>query len=50
MIIEGLLYALFPDQLRKMMALILETPTEKIRAMGGLTVALGALFLWFLIH
>lgn len=50
MVIEGLLYALFPNQLQKIIAMVIEMPPEKIRAMGDLTLALGALFLWLLIH
>ncbi|NCO04068.1 MAG: DUF2065 domain-containing protein [Alphaproteobacteria bacterium] len=50
MITEGLIYALFPLQIKKMMAMILGMPPEKIRSVGGLTLAIGSLFLWFLLR
>jgi len=49
MIVEGFIYALFAKHIKKMTALITDMPIDKLRAMGGLTLALGALLLWLLI-
>lgn len=47
-VIEGLAYAVFPDFVRKMMAIALTIPVSKLRFFG-LTVALiGCIGLWIL--
>ena len=33
-VIEGALYALFPDAMRRSLALVLSQPTERIRMIG----------------
>ena len=44
--IEGILYALFPDAMRKMMAQILSQPTVAIRTAGLLAAAIGVVIVW----
>ncbi|MCB9990554.1 MAG: DUF2065 domain-containing protein [Rhodospirillales bacterium] len=47
-VIEGLLYALFPDGIRRMFALALSLPPEKLRATGLVMAALGFCMVWLL--
>ncbi|MCB1561987.1 MAG: DUF2065 domain-containing protein [Alphaproteobacteria bacterium] len=44
-VIEGLFYALFPDQLRKMMTLALSLPVSQLRLFGISAVSTGFLCL-----
>jgi uncharacterized protein YjeT (DUF2065 family) len=46
MVIEGALYALFPDAMRRMMAIVLGQPQNQIRGAGLFAVALGVLIVW----
>lgn len=48
LVIEGLLYAVFPDTMRKMIAMALALPEKDLRNAGLVTAALGFLTLWFL--
>lgn len=45
-VIEGLVYALFPDAVKRMMALVAVTDTHSLRAFGLGAVALGFLLVW----
>lgn len=45
-VIEGLLYAIFPKHIQKMMAMASDFPIEKFRAFGGAMVAFGVLLVW----
>lgn len=47
-IIEGLLYAVFPDQIRKVMALVLALPEKQIRHFGVALTLCGFLTLWLI--
>ncbi|MCB1532905.1 MAG: DUF2065 domain-containing protein [Alphaproteobacteria bacterium] len=47
-VIEGLIYALFTDAVKRMMAMALSLPTEKLRQFGLMMAALGLLSLWFI--
>jgi uncharacterized protein YjeT (DUF2065 family) len=49
-VIEGLLYAIFPAHIQKMMALALTMPTEKIRSFGALMLLSGAILVWIMKH
>ena len=40
-VIEGLLYAIFPTHIQKMMAMASDFPPEKFRSFGAAMVALG---------
>jgi uncharacterized protein YjeT (DUF2065 family) len=44
--IEGILYALFPDGMRRMMARALELPPSVIRATGLAAAVLGVGLVW----
>ena len=46
-VIEGLAYAAFPDQMKKMLASLLATPASSIRAIGLACAAVGLVLLWF---
>lgn len=48
LVIEGLLYALFPDFVRKMMALAVMTPVPRLRLFGLVMVTLGACLVWLM--
>jgi uncharacterized protein YjeT (DUF2065 family) len=45
-VIEGLLYAIFPAQIQRMMAMASSFPPEKFRSFGAAMVALGVLLVW----
>jgi uncharacterized protein YjeT (DUF2065 family) len=40
-VIEGLIYALFPDQVKKLMAMALSMPTQPLRIFGLLMASYG---------
>lgn len=44
--IEGILYALFPDAMRKMLAQILSQPAAVVRSTGLLAAAVGVVIVW----
>ena len=46
-VIEGLLYAAFPEQMKKMLASILSMPASTIRAVALACAAFGLVLLWF---
>ncbi len=46
LIIEGLLYALFTDRMRQMLATLLVTPPEQIRKIGFGTTIVGVILLF----
>jgi uncharacterized protein YjeT (DUF2065 family) len=46
LVIEGVLYAFAPDQLRRMMTSLLEAPPDVMRAGGLFAVGLGLLVIW----
>ena len=46
--IEGILYALFPDAMRKMMAQILSLPQATIRTAGLLAATVGVAIVWLM--
>lgn len=45
-VIEGLTYALFPDAVRKMMAVAVTLPPERLRLFGLAGVACGLSMIW----
>lgn len=47
-VIEGLLYAAFPEQMKKMLASILSMPASTIRAIGLACAAVGLILLWLI--
>lgn len=46
LVIEGLMYALFPDHLKRMMAVILSVPATTLRAAGLVAAAIGVGLVW----
>jgi uncharacterized protein YjeT (DUF2065 family) len=46
LVIEGVLYALFPAGMRRMMAAVLERPPELLRIAGLAGAAGGVLWIW----
>lgn len=47
-VIEGLLYALFPDQIRRMMAVAIMMPVPQLRMIGLVMALTGFCFVWLL--
>lgn len=47
-VIEGLIYALFPEQAKRMMALALSMPLERLRVFGLLVAVTGIVFIYIL--
>lgn len=47
-VIEGALYALFPEAMRRMMTQVLSQPTDVMRLTGLTVAALGVLSLWLM--
>jgi len=47
LVIEGILYAAFTDQLKAMMKEIVTVPTGTIRSVGLVVAALGVFVVWF---
>lgn len=41
LVLEGVLYAAFPEAMRKLIVMVLSTPTEALRLSALLSVALG---------
>jgi len=46
LVIEGLLYALFPNAVRRMMEMARETPDPTLRAGGLAAVIVGVVIVW----
>jgi uncharacterized protein YjeT (DUF2065 family) len=45
-VIEGLLYAAFPDQMKAMLARLMTLPASTIRAVALACAAVGLVLLW----
>lgn len=48
LVIEGGLYALFPQGMRRMMAQMQEIPEGRLRAMGVIGAVIGVVAVWLL--
>jgi uncharacterized protein YjeT (DUF2065 family) len=46
LVLEGLTYALVPGQMKKMMAMLQETPAERLRMIGTAMLAAGVFVIW----
>lgn len=46
LVLEGVLYALFPDLMKRLGARIIETPGDHLRMVGLVSVALGVGVVW----
>lgn len=44
--LEGMLYALFPGAMQRMMAAVQQQPPERLRAAGLAAAAVGVLLVW----
>ena len=47
-VIEGLLYAAFPEQMKRAMAQMLQLPSAKIRSVAFIVAGVGLLALWLI--
>ena len=48
MVIEGLLYALFPEGMKRLMERLLSLPSEQVRSAGLFFAAVGVGLVWLL--
>jgi len=48
LVIEGVLYSLFPQQMKQALLLFVAMPAAQLRTMGLFSLALGWLAIWFL--
>jgi uncharacterized protein len=48
LVIEGVLYALIPDRMRRMMADLLTRPSETLRIGGLVVAAVGLALVWLI--
>ncbi len=48
LVIEGALYALFPDGMKRLMALMLNQPAGSLRTAGVVVAGLGVGIVWLL--
>jgi uncharacterized protein YjeT (DUF2065 family) len=48
LVIEGGLYALFPEGMRRMMAQMQEIPENRLRTMGLIGAVIGVVGVWLL--
>lgn len=46
--IEGTLYALAPEAMKRMMRSVLDVPEQTLRAAGVAAVAVGVFFVWII--
>ena len=46
LLFEGTVYALFPEQTKRMLASIISMNTNNLRIFGLVMVALGAMIIW----
>jgi len=45
---EGVLYALFPDGMKRMMAAAIEAPSQTLRIFGLIAAIIGVILVWFI--
>ena len=48
LVIEGAVFALFPDRMRGLVEVMLELPDHLVRRAGVVAVALGVLAVWLI--
>jgi len=48
LVIEGVLYSLFPQQMKQALVLLVAMPAAQIRVLGIASLSLGWLSVWFL--
>ena len=47
LVIEGLMYAVFPKQIQKVMTIASDLPQDKLRHFGSIMLLAGVLLIWF---
>ena len=47
-VIEGSLYALFPEAMRRVLESVARTPAEALRTTGAASVAVGVALVWLM--
>ena len=50
LVIEGILYALFPEGMKQMAARAMTVPPQVLRAAGLLAASFGVVIVWLLRH
>lgn len=50
LVIEGILYALIPDGMKRLASRTLATPAQALRAAGLIAACLGVVLVWVLRH
>ena len=48
LVIEGLLYALFPDAMKRMMVSVMSMPSSSVRSAGLLSAIIGVGIVWLI--
>lgn len=48
LVIEGVIYALFPDAMKRMMMRLTEAPSSAMRAAGLASAVIGVFLVWLL--
>jgi uncharacterized protein YjeT (DUF2065 family) len=48
LVIEGLLYAIFPSAMKKMLIVMKDLPTTKLRSGGLIFALLGFIVVWYI--
>ncbi len=48
LVIEGILYAAFPEQMKRALAQMLQIPSAQLRSFALVMAALGLVALWFI--
>ena len=46
LVIEGLMYALFPDHLKRMMVMVMSVPASTLRVAGLVAAVIGVGIVW----
>ena len=46
LLFEGVMYALFPEQTKKMLSTVLSMDTNNLRIFGLIMVSIGVLLIW----
>jgi len=50
LVIEGILYALLPDQMKRLAVRAMATPAQSLRIGGLVAACLGVILVWVLRH
>ena len=50
LVIEGILYALMPESMKRLALRTMSTPAQALRAAGLIAASLGVLLVWVLRH